>query len=93
MRGKRKDEEDVVRNLIFAILCIVVFDWRSLARVKSEKEDEIRGRLSIREFVLTSLQRSAEQPSFCGKFERSDGCADWLLKMKGDAPAAARCTA
>lgn len=34
-------------------------------------------------------EHSAEQPSFCGKFESSDGCTDWLLKAKDDAPAAA----
>lgn len=39
------------RNLIFAILCIAVFDWRSLAR-------ENRGRLSIREFVSYVSRRS-----------------------------------
>lgn len=40
----------------------------------------------IRSYVS---RRSAEQLSFCGKFESSDGCTDWLLKAKDDAPASA----
>lgn len=70
----KQDEGDRMRNLIFVILCIAVFDWRSLAR-------NSRGRLSIRKSVLTSPDVPTEQLSFCRKFEGSDGCTDWLLNM------------
>lgn len=69
------------RNLIFAILCIAVFDWRSLSR------ENCGHAYRSRKFVLTFLDARLLRAGFCGKFESSDGCTDWLLKAKDDASA------
>lgn len=54
MEGRKRWRGEGVKNLIFAILCIVVFDWRRISRVIRETLIDPR----IRSYVSLNILRN-----------------------------------